>query len=176
MPYKRQSIQPAHLTVQSISNNAFRRLDEQRTSIHQEDSRRKAPKWEVLRCHSHSCSYQVNSYKRLDYLSPPDKYDLIWDNHIVSGSTCKNVTSGWRAAASWWRDPFPLTPELHHLVSKVFPLRGCWREVAQCNLAKTATRDWYYWLSERALHQLVHSSRLLCKSSWAYVRKTWWFW
>lgn len=44
MSYKRQSIQPAHLTVQSISNNAFRCLDERRTSLHQEDSRRKAPK------------------------------------------------------------------------------------------------------------------------------------
>ena len=42
---------------------------------------------------------------------------------MVSGSTFQNVRSGWRAAAPCWRDPFPLTPELHHLVSKFFPLR-----------------------------------------------------
>lgn len=57
---------------------------------------------------------------------------------------------------------------------KGIPSEGMAEEtVAQRNLARTLQPETdTYRLSERALHQLVHSSRLLCKSSWAYVRKT----
>lgn len=162
--------------MQNISRNAFRCSDEQRTPIHQ-DSEWKPPKSEVLQCHCHYCSHQVNSYKRLDYLSPPDKRDLIWDNHIVSGSTCKNVASGWRAAASRWRDPFPLTPELHHLVSKFFPLREWLERGSPVQPLQLCKHSGTYWLAERALYRLgPQLLRLLCKSSWAYFRKTWCFW
>lgn len=123
MPYKRQSIQSMLLTVYKVS--AIMPLGAQVNREHQSTRtpEEKHQKWEVLQCHSHYCSLQVSGYKRLDYLSPSDKCDFVWDNHIVSGSTCKNVRSGWRAAAACWRDPSPLIPELHHLVSKFFPLR-----------------------------------------------------
>ena len=106
--------------------------------------------------------------------------DLVWDNLMVSGSTSENVRSGWRAAAPCWKDPFPLTPELHHLVSKFSPLREWLKRgspVQPCreNLATSDTKA----LAERErAFQRLHPEllRLPCKSSWACFRKTWRFW
>lgn len=54
-----------------------------------------------------------------------------WRYHIV-GLHVKKCRKWWWAAASCWREPSPLTPELHQLVSKSFSLLGSgWREL--CN-------------------------------------------
>lgn len=88
--------------------------------------------------------------------------DLVWDNLMVSGSTSENVRSSWRAAAPCWRDPFPLTPELHHLVSKFFPLREWLKRGSQCNPAERT------WQPVTPKHSLRGSGL-----SNAYIQSSW---
>lgn len=109
MPYTRQFIQSAPLGAQMNRDHQFTRTPE--------------GKHPLLKCHSHYCFHQGDSYKRLDYLSLPDKCDLTWDSHTVSGSMSRNISSGWKAATSRWKDLCPLTPEFRYLVSKSVPLR-----------------------------------------------------
>lgn len=166
--------------VQNMSNNAFRGWDEYIISINQ-DSRRKAPKNEKS-FNAIPVTVLTKSTAIKDLIIYLHQTNVIWYNHTISGSTCKSIRSGWRAAASGRRDPFPLTPKLHHLVSKFFPLREwlkrgspaqpCWENSATTVIPTDLLRE-----RERALQQLgPQLLRLPCKWSWACFGKTWQFW
>lgn len=138
----------------------------------------KLQKWEVFQCHSHYCSHQVNGYKTLliIYLH---QSNLIWDNHTISDSTCKNVRSGWRKSSSFMlKTPISSDSRAPPSGLKIFPSEEIAVEVAQFNLAQTVNfatiltpTDLLRMLRKCALQWLSPQLlRLPCKSSWAWSR------
>lgn len=91
------------------------------------------------------------------YWSPTDKCDLIWQNHTASGSTCKNVRSGWKSSSSMLKTP--ISSYSRAPPCGLFSLWGnCCREVACCHLAEaTWNHSDTYWLAERACFLMVRS-------------------
>lgn len=107
----------------NISNNAFGGSDEQRTPINQ-DSGRKAPK-----TRSPSTPFPITVLTKSMAVKQFWLFisiKVIWFEIITQSQARSEKISEVaevKAAASRWRHPFPLTPELHHLVSRFFPLR-----------------------------------------------------